>query len=809
MTAVLLGLLAATAGAAQIVPHPTGWRTTPPILNSVSPLGLARGVTSELVIEGLNLGGASAIYFSEAGITGRILRVKELPDLPEVRLGSGGLPSTIDLGPLPPRNQVTVEVTIDAGTPVGPVGFRLLTPLGTTPEGSFLVEPYYGESSDREPNDTVDNAVEAYLPTVIAGVVSRTGDVDFYKIRVQAGEELCFENQAMEIGSTLQPVVRILAEDRSVFREFGYDHTKSARRFHVHFEAAGTYYLAITDYEKTGRPTHFYRILVGRFPLVTRVYPLGVRRNAEAVVHLGGFQLGANRYAIKVKPTLEDEPVVKTLRPETSSGIAFNVIRLEISDDPEVESSGLNTSLAAAQRVSVPVTINGWIGEPVKDRAVEHYYRFSARKGQRLVFEVKARRLGSDLDSLIEVLDAKGRAVERVVARAIWETFVVLRDHDSIGPGIRIQNWNALNVGDYIMVGSEICRVQQLPEGPDEDMRVESFAGERRAFWGTSSEAHALDRPVYKVQIHPPGSQFTPNGLPLAPIYYRNDDGGPTYGKDSYLDFTAPADGDYHLRIRDVRGFGGEDYSYRLNIRPPRPDFRLDVNPRNPNVPLGASIPVTVTAFRIDGFEGPIEVSVKNLPAGINATRATIPPGRDSATILLSADQDVVLNGAAPFEVVGEAVIGERQVMRIARSDDRTKYVALMPGPDILMTAETKVVELTPGEQAEVRVKVVRQNGFGGRVPVRVIDLPPRVLVADSGLNGVLITEDESHRTFRLRALPNAEPVEQTIYVGGAIETRSPQQSVYVAPQPILLRVKPRPQESASRAPARLRVETK
>lgn len=799
MRAVLLGVLALAAGAAQTLPHPTGSRTTPPILNSVSPLGLARGITSELVIEGLNLAGASEIYFSEDGITGRILRVKELPDLPEVRLGSGGLPSTIDLGPLPPRNQVTVEVTIDASVPVGRVGFRLLTPLGTSPEGSFLVEPYYGESSDREPNDSVDNAVEVYLPAVIAGVISRTGDIDYYKIKVQAGDEVCFENQAMEIGSTLQPLVRVLAEDQSVLREFGYEHTKSARRFQVRFEKAGTYYLAVTDYEKTGRPTHFYRILAGRFPSVASVYPLGVRRGSETVLQLTGFHLGIDRYTIKGESRPED-PFAQMFRPKTPKGTAFNIVRLDVSEDPEVEARGTNTSLATAQPVNLPVTINGRIGEPVDGVPIEHYFRFSARKGQRLVFEVKARRFGSDLDSVIEILDAKGQPVERAVARAIWETFVVLRDHDSVGPGIRIQSWSALNVGDYIMVGSEICRVQQLPEGPDEDMRVESFGGERRAFFGTSSEAHALDRPVYKVQIHAPGSEFTPNGLPLVRIYYRNDDGGPGYGKDSYLDFTAPADGDYHLRVRDVRGFGGSDYSYRLNIRPPRPDFRLDVNPRNPNVPLGASIPVTVTAFRQDGFDGPIEVSVQNLPAGVNATKSTIPSGRDSATILLSADPEARLKHAERFEVVGTATAGEQQIKRIARPDDRTKYLALMPGPDILMTAETKVVELAPGAQAEVRVKVVRQNGFGGRVPVRVIDLPPRVLVADSGLNGVLITEEEDHRVFRLRALPNAEAVEQTIYVGGAIETRSPQQSVYVAPQPILLRVKPRQPESASLA---------
>ena len=58
-----------------------GNRTTPPTLDTVAPLGMSRGTTVEMTVEGLNLARASAIYFSEPGVTGRILRIKELPDL--------------------------------------------------------------------------------------------------------------------------------------------------------------------------------------------------------------------------------------------------------------------------------------------------------------------------------------------------------------------------------------------------------------------------------------------------------------------------------------------------------------------------------------------------------------------------------------------------------------------------------------------------------------------------------------------------------------------------------------------------------
>jgi hypothetical protein len=781
-----IGILTAALGA-QTLDHPTGPRMTPPTLNSVAPAGFARGMTVEMTVEGLNLAKASAIYFSEPGVKGKILRVKELPDLPDIRLGSNGTPSTIDVGPLPPRNQVTVELDISPEANVGPVKFRLLTPLGTSPEGSFVVEPYYGESPDREPNDTLDNAFETFLPTVLVGAISRPGDADHFKITMKAGEELVFLNSAGNIGSTLSPVVRILDADQRVLGEYGYDGGRTTERFAHRFDKDGVYYVRIADYEQSGRASHTYRMIAGKLPVMLSAFPLGVRRGQEADVEVRGFNLGAAPVKVKGEPSPDRERTV-TVRPATPNGAAFNELTLAIDDDPEVRSAGTNTKLTSAQSVTLPVTING---KSAEDSA--QYFRFAAKKGQKVVLEVNAQRLGSQLDSVVEVLDAKGQPVERAVARATWETFLVLRDHDSVQRGLRIQAWNVLNVGDYIMVGSEICRVEEVPDGPDEDMLVESFGGQRFGFFGTTPEAHGVDRAVYKVDMHAAGAQFTPNGLPQARIYYRNDDGGPGYGKDSLLEFTAPADGEYVARLRDVRGFGGDDYAYRLSIREPQPDFRLSMNPRNPNVPRGGSIPVTVTAFRREGFSEPVELAALNLPAGIAAAKNVIARDASSATIVLTAAADARLDDAAPFEVEGRA----GKLVHRANPEDGLKRLALAPRPDIVFFAETKEVVLAPGETAEVTVSVKRHNGFAGRIPVVVSDLPARVRVTDSGLNGVLLNEDESRRSFRIWALPNAEPVEGTISVAGRIETRSPQQNAYAATETIRVRVKPAPVKTA------------
>jgi hypothetical protein len=770
MKLTLVSLLALTLSAGTSSDHPTGNRTTPPTLNSVSPVGISRGTTVELTVEGLNLAKASAIYFSEPGVTGKILRVKELPDLPENRLGSNGTPSTIDLGPLPPRNQVTVEVEVSPDAEIGPVGFRLLTPLGTSPEGRFLIEPYYGESADKEPNDTPETAVETYLPAILTGTISKPGDVDYFKIQVEAGQQLVFLDGAALIGSSLEPIVTILAEDQSVVREFGEKGGMNATRFAHRFDKAGTYYIRIADYRESGSGGNFYRFIVGSYPLVLSPYPLGVELGKTRDVALSGYNVPA-KISVKGEPqALAEDSIL--LRPEHS----FNELRLALSREPEIEPS-------AGQLVPIPATINGRVSSPDGNT-----YRFHARKGQKLILEVDARRLGSDLDSFLEVLDANGHPIERATIRPVVETSTTLSEQSSTSTSIRFNSRTGFAVGDYVMVGAEIIRIRTIPDSPDADIGFDSFNGQRIAYFDTSTEAHSVDKPIYKVEIHPPGTKFTPNGLPLVRLYYQNDDGGPDYGKDSLVHFTASADGDYQIHIKDVRGIGGENFAYRILLREPRPDFRLSIDPPNPNVPVGGSIPLEVTAFRIDDFDGPITVALENLPAGLKASSGVIAPGQVRTTLLLSAAADASFVAAVPLRVVGRA----QNLTHVADPEDTLKLISLMPKPDVKMTAQTKEVEIEPGKTAEISVEIERQNGFGGRVPVAVLNLPPRVKLVDIGLNGVLINETETHRTFSIEALANAAPVEQLIYVGGDVETRSELQSVYAAPQAILLKVKPK-----------------
>jgi hypothetical protein len=212
------------------------------------------------------------------------------------------------------------------------------------------------------------------------------------------------------------------------------------------------------------------------------------------------------------------------------------------------------------------------------------------------------------------------------------------------------------------------------------------------------------------------------------------------------------------------------------------------VDPRNPNVPVGGRIPVTVTALRLDDFDGPIEVGIEDLPAGFSASKGIIEPGQVSTTVLLSADENARLERAVALRVSGKAKDGARQIAHWASPEDKLKLIAAMPKPDITMEAKTREVVLEPGKTATVEVEIRRNNNFGGRVPVEVYNLPATVLVANVGLNGVLIHEGDNHVSFTLQALPNAQAMDLPIVLSGNIETRADQQNEY-ASGTILVRV--------------------
>jgi hypothetical protein len=747
-----------------------GAQVRPVIANAV-PYGIQRGTTTTITVDGTNLGNADAVLFSDPGLTARILSFADFgPDVPVRRPEDTGPP----ISDRAQKTVVTLEVTATREVPPGRQVLRLRTPLGTSTAIALWVGDL-PEARELEPNDRSGQADTVAAPVTVNGAIFTEGDEDIFRFSARAGRQVVLRALAIGLGSRLDPSLTLVDAAGAVLAtndDFG----ETREPLIVYTPPTdGTFLVRVSDSLNTGSPRHVYRLTIGELPYLTSVYPLGRRRGSSRPVRVNGANLGAATRGV-VGASLPDSPDLAPVEVSTRAGEPLNRVQIAVGRYPESEEI---ESGRAAQPITMPVTINGRLhhkdGTPDDDS-----FRFTAARGQQVVISVAANQLGSPLDSVIDVLDANGREVPRAVLRPVWETSIDLRNQNSSSSGMRLLAWSALHRGDWVYVDRELIRVSELPKGPDEDVSFTSFRGRRVAFDDTSSEAHALGRPVYKVERHPPGATFSPNGLPLFTLTYRNDDGGPMWGKDSRLTFTAPAAGDYIVRIRDARGESGPLYAYRLTVAPPRPDFDVFVSPSNPNIPRGGRIPITVTAYRRDGFDGAIEVGLESLPSGVSAESGVILPGHSSVAITLTANADAAA-GTTPLVAMGRAAIGSQQVVRQARADEKVSVLSVAAPPDVrVVSVEPAVIELAPGGHAKVRATIARENGFKGRVPLAVLNLPFRVTVPDIGLNGILITEVQDSREFEIVADENATPAEQTLFVTARVETNqvaSPEQA--------------------------------
>jgi hypothetical protein len=807
--------LGASAAAAQ---------TAPPTLQKASPTGAQRGKEVTLTIVGTSIADATRVLFSQPGFTSRITSAKEVP-LEKMAVPKGVVRTDAPIEDGARRYELTAIVTIDATIPHGVYGFRVHTPLGVSNQLRFAVSAY-PEIDDREPNG-VENPQDARLPAALVGTLAKPGDVDAYRFTARAGEELVFEVVARAIGARLDSVVRVLDESGATIAENNDNDLSRDAVLTWRCTRAGRYTLTIEDVEHGGGAEGFaYRVHAGALPFITTIFPLGVPAGPTTDMATNGVNLGRSSIrvaGVAVPASARTAPVVVT----APSGPALNRKVVAIGRYPESLESEPNDDLGRAEALSIPSTVNGriWLGpdrtrEPTASVAAgDHdYFRFTATKGQKLVFEVMAQQLGSPLDSIIDVLDATGRPVRRALARCLARTEVALNDPDSNRRSIRIAAWNELAINDYLLIGDELLQVETLPTHPDDDIDFKSYRNVRSALLDTSPRNHAVGEPVYKVSLHPPDAPLESNGMPIFPIDFVNDDGGSRYGgKDSRLHFEAPASGTYFLRLTDVRNLDGERFAYRVTVREPAPDFAVTFEPRSFNIPRGGRVSVTVTAERRDGFDGAIDVELVGLPAGLSSSPGRIPAGADTTVLIMSAAPDVSLNnhqaqvnatypqpvpyripGVVRLKLVARALIAGQVQSREADTLEPLDVVALAPSPDLVVTTTARRIEISPGREVELTVNVERRNGFTGRVPLTVLNLPHGIRVNDVGLNGIMITEKETSRTMRLVAEPWVEPLTQTIVVAGRVEVNSPVRNEAAA-LPVELVVAPPTATSESR----------
>jgi hypothetical protein len=135
------------------------------------------------------------------------------------------------------------------------------------------------------------------------------------------------------------------------------------------------------------------------------------------------------------------------------------------------------------------------------------------------------------------------------------------------------------------------------------------------------------------------------------------------------LEWTAPADGNYAVRVRDLQHgtAGGAAFIYRLRIMEAEPDFALRVASDNLNLLPGETIELEVFAERQGGFQGPIELQFEGLPAEVRVENARIPEREAVARVKLTAS-DEARAGSSTVILSGQATLADAVIRRMAHA---------------------------------------------------------------------------------------------------------------------------------------------
>lgn len=404
-------------------------------------------------------------------------------------------------------------------------------------------------------------------------------------------------------------------------------------------------------------------------------------------------------------------------------------------------------------------------------------YPFTAKAGETWVFEVNAQRSKSKLDSKLAVLDAKGAPVEQVVLQAVRDSWLTFRGKDSMTSGdFRVHNWEEMELNELLYVNGEVVKLHLYPRGPDSGFNVYPGSGDRRTWFQTTPMSHPLGQPCYIVRAFPPGTEPARNGLPVYRLYYENDDDPERRaGSDSVLRFTAPADGDYRVRLSDTRGFGGDGYDYTLVARSLKPDFNVATAWKDLKLAPESGREIAFTATRMDGYEGPVEVTVSGLPETLSISQPiVIEPGQDRAFATLRSTgtfKGLTEEEAAKVKVTASAMIDGKVVakeagkaMAVGLLDQQKLRVHLKPDGGSGKVGADGVLEFTihPGETISAIVAADR-HGLAGDIAFGKEDagrnLPHGVFVDNIGLNGLMLQPEDNEKRLFITASKIVRPM--------------------------------------------------
>lgn len=165
----------------------------------------------------------------------------------------------------------------------------------------------------------------------------------------------------------------------------------------------GDYLLTINEALFRGRESFVYRITIGEIPYVSSIFPLGGRVGDSVAIEMEGWNLDE----AKLSPPPKDAPPGRYLLAATNGEMSSNYVPFVLDTLPECIEQEPNDEPGAAQKLTLPMIVNGRSDRP-GDWDV---FEIEGKAGETIVAEVQARRLGSPMDSMVQISNAEGKII--------------------------------------------------------------------------------------------------------------------------------------------------------------------------------------------------------------------------------------------------------------------------------------------------------------------------------------------------------------------------------------------------------------
>lgn len=336
----------------------------------------------------------------------------------------------------------TFAVTIPADGAVGLHRVRFTDASGATAIRPFIVG-MIPEIVEAEPNNRRDEATALDgLPITINGVLEKSGDVDGYRLQLQAGETLVAAVVANEqLGSPIDAVLE-LVELSGGYVARNLDAVGLDPRIVHTITRDGDYVVRVYAFPSqpnstiglSGSADSLYRLTLTTSGFLTGSLPTVAASDSETAL----LPTGAN---------LPEPPEPRVMPPpapesaERSAWLSFPDVAGAV-EIPFVPSSlAPQAASQQARHAEVPFVASGWFQQADATES----YQVNVSKGQKLQVHLQSQSIGFEADPLLSIRDAAGTSLsskQERDARFSWTppeddtyTFEVRDRRGRFGPG--------------------------------------------------------------------------------------------------------------------------------------------------------------------------------------------------------------------------------------------------------------------------------------------------------------------------------------------------------------------------------------